>query len=188
MDEISQKTDAEVVSLVLSNKDFFAVLVERYQAKLSRYIRRLGVSDAEDNEDLLQTVFIKAYKNLNSYSQEFSFSAWIYRICHNETVSFFRAKSIRPHGNLISNSEEVLPMIFDEQDIAEETDRGYDKKEIMQALDQLDDKYKQIIILRYFEELDYGEISEVLKIPPGSVATHLHRSKKKLQDLLSHLQ
>lgn len=188
MDESSNKSDAEVVQLVLSNKDFFAILVERYEAKLSRYLRRLGVSTAEDIEDLLQTVFIKVYKNLNSYSGEFTFSAWIYRICHNEAVSFFRAKRIRPHGNLIANSEEVLPYIFDDTEVPFETDKQYNKDEIGQALEKLDSKYRQIIILRYFEELSYEEISEFLKIPPGSVATHLYRAKKKLHALLAHLQ
>lgn len=188
MDELSNKSDVEIVELVLSNKDFFAVLVSRYEAKLSRYLRRLGVQSAEDIEDLLQTVFIKVYKNLNGYSKDFTFSAWIYRICHNEAVSFFRVNSIRPHGNLIADSEEVLPYIFDDKDVPFEGDKLYDKNEIAKALEELDQKYRQIIVLRYFEELSYEEISEVLEIPPGSVATHLHRAKKKLQDLLAHLQ
>ncbi len=188
MNTDSAKTDAEVVSLVLSNKDFFVILISRYEEKLTRYMIRLGVSVQEDREDILQSVFIKVYKNLNNYDDSFSFSSWIYRIAHNEAMSFFRARSIRPYGHTIANSEDVFLYIADALDLADEVNKSYDRREIEKALNALDEKYKDIIVLRFFEELDYKEISDILEIPPGSVATLLHRAKKQLHTLLEHIQ
>ena len=114
--EYKIKTDTEIVQLSLNNKDFFAILIERYESPLSRYVRRLGVGDNEDVQDLLQNVFIKTYQNLNDFDQDLSFSSWIYRITHNETISFFRKKNVRPEGNAVADGEEILLLVKDDEE------------------------------------------------------------------------
>ncbi|MDD5489902.1 MAG: sigma-70 family RNA polymerase sigma factor, partial [Candidatus Moranbacteria bacterium] len=79
-----EKTDEEMVALTLKNQDYFACLVERYEPKLMRYIRRISAATQEDAEDLLQDVFVKVYRNLNDFDQKLKFSSWIYRIAHNQ--------------------------------------------------------------------------------------------------------
>jgi RNA polymerase sigma-70 factor (ECF subfamily) len=183
-----KESDETLAARVANDRDVFGELITRYEQPLSRYMRRLGVANSEDRADVLQNTFIKAYRNINSFDPSLSFSAWIYRIAHNESISFFRSKNSRPEGHLVDDGEEILNLLHDDTDIIALTEQGIQHKEILQALEKIDQKYRDAIILRYFEELDYSEISDILEIPPGSVATLLHRAKKQLKELLIHLQ
>jgi RNA polymerase sigma-70 factor (ECF subfamily) len=174
-------TDEDIVAISLQRKEMFAVLVRRYEGRLSRYLRRLGVFRKEDIEDVLQNVFLKAYRNLNAFDQRLKFSSWIYRISHNEAVSFFRARSVRPEGVLVADGEDLLEQIPGLLDVESATDRRIDGEALVQALYGLDAKHREILILRYFEEREYAEISDILQIPVSSVGTLLARAKKKLR-------
>ncbi|MGH7175522.1 MAG: sigma factor, partial [Minisyncoccia bacterium] len=79
-------SDEEVARRALAQKEEFALLIRRYEAKLARYLERLGVGSREDREDILQNAFIKAYRNLASFDPELQFSSWMYRIAHNEAM------------------------------------------------------------------------------------------------------
>lgn len=186
MYELQDVSDENIVSRVIQKQNTFVVLVQRYEDRLSRYIRRLGIISKEDREDVLQNIFIKAYKNIQSFETSLSFSAWIYRIAHNEAVTFFRAKKVRPEGHLIDDGEEVLLTIFEESDFVADLDKKIDAKYIGHCIEKLDDIYRNVIILRYFEDRDYREISDILKIPQGTVAILLHRAKKKLRILVEN--
>ncbi len=182
----STLTDAEVVAQSRTDRSSFALIVERYEDKLMRYIRRLGVSSFEDRQDILQEIFLKVYKNLNGYDSGLSFSSWIYRIAHNETISWYRKQNVRPEGHLISDNEELFLYIQDSSASAEQLiDASIDAKRLKQALLVLDDKYRDPIILRFFEHKEYDEISDILKIPIGTVGTLISRGKMKLQTILT---
>jgi RNA polymerase sigma-70 factor, ECF subfamily len=184
--EIPQElTDAEVVAQSLTDRSSFALIVERYEDKLMRYIRRLGVSSYEDRQDILQEIFLKVYKNLNGYDSGLSFSSWIYRIAHNETISWYRKQNVRPEGHLISDNEELFLYIPDSSTSVEQLiDASINAKRLTQALSLLDAKYRDPIILRFFEHKEYDEISDILKIPIGTVGTLISRGKMKLQTIL----
>jgi len=189
MADILNKTDEELsVLLMASDYSAMAVLIDRYQAPLSRYLRRIGVHKDEDVQDLLQDIFIKIYKNINSFNRDLSFSSWIYRISHNEAISFFRHNKSRPEGNMIDDSEEMLFKIEDESvNLSEEIDQSINAKFLKQALSELELKYRDVLVLRYFEDRDYENISDILQIPKGSVATLIHRAKERLKQRLKHL-
>ncbi len=179
-------TDEEVVLMTLRERSAFGVILERYEGKLARYITRLGVRNLEDRQDVLQDIFIKAYKNLNSFDTSLSFSSWIYRIAHNEAISSYRKQNVRPEGHLIADSEEVLDLLSAKEDGPEaEFDHAINAEEITKALTSIDDKYREAIILRYFEHKEYEEISDILKIPTGSVGTLIYRGKKQLYNALN---
>jgi len=184
----SPDTDADIVAKSLTEKEAFAVLISRYEGKLSRYIARLGIRDEEDRSDVLQNVFIKVYQNLNAYDSSLSFSSWIYRIAHNEAISFFRAKKVRPEGNLIEEGEEVLNTLAHDAEIVEGVDARIDATHLTTALSMIDRKYREVLVLRFFEERDYSDISDILEIPMGSVATLIHRAKKALAKEVAHIQ
>jgi RNA polymerase sigma-70 factor (ECF subfamily) len=186
MDPLETATDAEVVARTLVDTSAFTLLVERYEEKLVRYIRRLGIRNAEDGEDVLQEIFIKVYKNLNAFDSSLSFSSWIYRIAHNEAISFYRKQTVRPEGHQLPDSTDVLTWLPEETtDSAERLfDSGVNATVVKNALSDLDPKYRDAIILRYFEHKEYDEISDILKIPIGSVGTLIHRGKKQLADLI----
>jgi RNA polymerase sigma-70 factor (ECF subfamily) len=174
-------TDEELVAEVLVNKDKFRDLVERYQHKLMRYIFRIG--GAEAGEDLLQEVFINAYQNLSGFDRSLSFSAWIYRITHNLVISHYRKQKIRPEGNAHYDSENILAKAYADDDVVTQTEIKLDADRLHLALDKLKPIYRDVLVLRYFEQFEYKEISDVLRVPMGSVAVYLYRAKKQLKDL-----
>ncbi len=179
-------SDAEVVKMTLKNPDQYGLLVERYEAKLQRYILRLGVRVLDDQLDVLQEIFIKAYRNLNSFDTSLSFSSWIYRIAHNEAISFYRKKNVRPEGHLVGDGDEVLSFISSSLDTADvKFDQGINAEEVNKALGMIDEKYREPLVLRFFEHKEYDEISDILQIPIGSVGTLIHRGKKQLATVLN---
>lgn len=177
-------SDKELVRVILSNKEAFSAIIARYEAPLRRYITRLGVRRSDDVEDILQNSFIKVYRFLYSFDDTFSFSAWIYRIVHNETYDFFRAKKRRPEIVLDEAYQHVFLNIESEDNAALAFDKKLDAALLQQAIEKLDKKYRDVLLLRYGEDKDYAQISDILEIPEGSVATYIHRGKKLLQTLL----
>lgn len=180
--EPTPMSDQEVVALALKDKAQFAHIVERYEAKLGRYIERLGVRVPEDKEDVLQEIFIKVYRNLNAFDTSLAFSSWIYRIAHNEAISWFRKKNVRPEGHLVGESDDILNLIATKEASPEEHfDQSINADVVENALQKLDDRYRDALILRFFEHKEYEEISDILKIPIGSVGTLIHRGKRQLR-------
>ena len=179
-------SDSEAVQMTLKEPNQYGLLVERYEAKLKRYIARLGVRNPEDQLDVLQEIFIKAYRNLNSFDTTLSFSSWIYRIAHNEAISWYRKRNVRPEGHLVGDSEELFEFLGSKEESAEISfDKDINATEVARALTELDEKYREPIILRFFEHKEYDEISDILQIPIGSVGTLIHRGKKRLADVLN---
>lgn len=179
-------SDAEMVRLALVEQAFFSHIIQRYEAKLDRYLRRLGVQNDDDRTDVLQDVFIKVYKNLRGFDPALPFSSWIYRIAHNEAVSWYRKRSVRPEGHLVLDSEDVLNFQRAKEESSEVAfDKQINAEKLATALEQIDEKYRSVLVLRYFEHKDYSEISDILQIPVGSVGTLLHRGKRALRNVLN---
>lgn len=178
-------SDSDIVRKTLVARHFFEQIVVRYEEKLARYLRRLGVSVYEDRQDVLQDIFIKIYQNLNGYDERLSFSSWVYRIAHNEAISWYRKKKVRPEGHLVSDADELFLYIPDTASKNEVLfDELIDATVVRDTLRGLEAKYRDPIILRFFEYKEYDEISDILKIPIGTVGTLISRGKKKLQQTL----
>ena len=180
-------TDEQVVRRALVHKEEFAVLISRYEAKLMRYLDRLGIYLTEDKEDVLQNAFIKAYKNLNSFDSNLAFSSWVYRIAHNEAMSFFRAKKARPQATLSEDSERLLTELKDETaDATAFSELRLSSAELAKAFATLEPKYRDALTLRFFEERSYTEMSDILQVPIGTVSTLIHRAKQALKNAMPH--
>lgn len=181
MSQENEPSDQDLIRLSLIEKNSFSMIIARYEEPLSRYIRRLGVQNPEDILDILQEIFINVYRNLNEFDASFKFSSWVYRIAHNETINFFRKRRVRPEGHLAENGENILKFIESEEWRGGPSfDTSLNAEVINEAIDALDEKYREIIVLRFFEHKEYDEISDILKIPTGSVGTLIHRAKKRL--------
>ena len=180
----SKSSDQELVSATLKDRHSFALIIDRYQAPLKRYILRLGCADKNDVEDVLQETFLKCYVNLNSYDSDLKFSSWLYRIAHNETINFFRKRKSRPKPVTQEESLEIFEKIAEENNFFDDLLKESDAKERYNALNHLEEKCRSTIVLRYFEGKNYSEISDILKIPEGTVATNINRGKKKLNEML----
>ncbi len=178
-------TDEAIAREALANQEAFGFLVERYEAKLARYLERLGLSVPEDREDVLQNAFIKAYMNLNSFDPSLSFSSWMYRIAHNEAMSFFRAKRARPSFALGEDGEALFASLADDSaDTAAFAEARLSEGQLAKAFVTLPPKYRDALTLRYFEGRSYGEMSDILEVPVGTVSTLIHRAKRALRDAL----
>jgi len=181
-----QVTDEVVVKRALQDKEQFGVLMDRYEAKLRRYIARLGVRNPDDQLDVLQDIFLKVYRNLNGFDPKLKFSSWIYRIAHNEAISAYRKKNVRPEGHLVADSEEILSFVSGSLEAADAAfDKTINADEVNAALLKLDPKYREVLLLRFFEHKEYDEISDILQIPIGSVGTLIHRGKKQLATVIN---
>jgi len=180
----NKKTDIELVALALEDQDNFLFLAKRYEDRLLRYIKRISGFDNEEAEDVLQDVFIKVYQNLNSFDDSLKFSSWIYRITHNQVISHHRKIKARPEHYPGELNEEILHNLAGNLDVAKEMDNQYLRQNVNKILANLDFKYREILILRFLEERNYREISDILKKPAGTVATLLNRAKKRFEDEL----
>jgi RNA polymerase sigma-70 factor (ECF subfamily) len=182
--DLLEKTDRDLVVDTLADRNAYVGIVDRYQPKLKRYITRLGCRDDESIKDILQDVFIKVYINLNDYDSSLSFNAWIYRIAHNETISSFRKQKIRPKVFELEDDLFLFENIIDDTDISAELDLKLLQMSVRTALADVNEKYRDVLVLRFLEDKSYDEISDILQIPSGTVATYISRGKQKLKSLL----
>ena len=168
--------------------DAFDDLMKRYKGQIYAYLLR-SVKNYEDAEELTIEVFFKAYRALDTWKPQARFSTWLYKIAHNLSIDFHRAKSRRQTYSL--DDEEFA---IDEPTAAdlwsnpeweiEEKDRH---RVIREAIDQLSPKQKAVFMLNRYQGLQIKEITEVLGMAEGTVKIHLHRAVRKLQILLQPL-
>ena len=184
-ENIDKKSDEELAVLTLRNQDFFACLMRRYEAKLLRYIRRISGVSLEEAEDVLQDSFIKIYQNLNGFDRSLKFSSWAYRITHNQVISHFRKNQVRPQTSAFDS--ELLETLASDLDSARDIDRKLLRERLEKTLEKIDTKYRDVLVLKYFEEKDYQEISDIMQKPMGTVATLLSRAKRLLKAELNNL-
>jgi len=151
-----------------------------------RYIRRITNINFEDAEDLLQEIFIKVYTNLNDFDPKLKFSSWIYRIAHNEVISNFRKLKVRPEKINSEINKDMLEKIKSDQNIEKEIDQKILKEKLNRLIDQLNVKYKEVIILKYLEDKTYEEISDIIKKPTNTVGTLINRAKKQLNNIIKN--
>ncbi len=178
------KTDEELVNLSLEDQSAYLMLMKRYEGKLLSYIKRISGFAIEDAQDVLQDVFLSVYLNLRKFNNEYKFSSWIYRITHNKTISFYRKYKKRLVVAEVDNNAfvELLTGITDEEDkLTQEVLASKVKEEIQ----NMDVKYKAVLVLRYLENKEYNEISDILKIPVSNVGVLINRAKKILKDKLN---
>lgn len=170
-------TDQEVIRLSLADMEYFACLVLKYEVRLIQYIKKISQSNQEEAEDILQDAFIKVWKNLNGFDPRLTLESWIFRIVHNETISFWRKKTSYSKNNVVQLDDERLNTLSVTDDLDE-----LDNEKLFNTIDEilplLKQEYREVLVLKYLENKSYEEISDILKIPEGTVATRLSRAKK----------
>lgn len=177
----TQAADRQLVLAALSNRNAYGAVVQRFEAPLRRYVRRLLGQEAGSADDVLQNVFIKAYMNLNDYDPTRPFGPWLYRIAHNEAISHLRKLKSGPQPLPQADADAILERIADPDDPASLHGRKNATAQLRRALDRLAPKYRDVLTLRYLEEQSYDEISDILRLPPGTVATLLRRGLDRLR-------
>src|SRR5687768_10858229 len=170
--------DQDLVRAALREPKAYALIVRRYEAPLKRYIGRLLGAGSPSIEDVLQEAFIKAYVNLNDYDQRRRFSPWLFRIAHNEAHSLLRKQRTGPR--VISGEEGLLLLerLTEGNDARTDLDLARDEERVRAALTDLDRRYRDVMVLRFLEDKNYEDISDILELPMGTVATLISRGKQ----------
>lgn len=175
---LADLSDEEVVKLVVGgNVDAYAVIVQRYQSKLSAYGHRF-LSQREDIEDQVQEIFIKAYRNLASFDPARRFSPWIYRVAHNTFVNALRSR--QRHPVILFDTDAFLPHTSSSHPESD-LDQVETRRLLERGIKQLDTKYREPMILFYFEDLSYQDISEIMRIPVSTVGVRISRGRSQLR-------
>lgn len=173
------ETDEQIAKRVQEGEtEAFGVLVDRYHAKLDRYARKF-VRDSDESKDIVQEVFIKAYENIQSFDATRRFSPWIYRIAHNEFVNAIKKRSRGPVFGM--DFDVVFPHLVANESAEERALERDLRRELDACLDELDPKYREPLVLYYYEGLSYKDMADILRIPTSTVGVRLARGKAMLQ-------
>ncbi len=176
---LTNLTDEELIVVIREkDKEKYGEIIRRYQVKLSHYLRKF-IKDHDELEDVLQEVFIKTYKNLFAFDAEKKFSSWIYRIAHNEALNH-----IKKNRGTVSLDEHEMDIIDEKIDIKGKIDLGIAKIKIEEALSKMKEKYREPLILYFFEQKSYEEISDIMHLPRSTVGVLIMRAKDILKENL----
>lgn len=156
----------------------FGTLMERYGQRMQRYARRF-LFGYEDAEDQVQEVFLKAYANIRSFDLGRKFSSWLYRIAHNEFINAIKKRGREPVSFLDPDTLFPHPVAKERADAAAHADET--RALLDRGLSGLDPKYREPLVLFYYEEMDYREIADILRIPVATVGVRLNRGRAALK-------
>ena len=172
-------SDEDIVALVRrGDVERFGELMERYEPKLRRYGARF-LARTDDISDLVQDIFVQTYQHLQNFDSSLRFSPWIYRIAHNAFVNELRRKSRRPL--ILPDFDIVLSHTQSTESAEGASEHHMLERMVEKGLSQVPEKFREILILYFMEGLSYKEISDVLRIPVGTVGVRLTREKKALR-------
>ncbi len=175
-------SDTELLSLYESgNSDYaFNLIVRKYQQKIYYQIRRM-VIDHDDASDLTQITFIKAWKGLSSFRKEAQLSTWLYRIATNECLNFLNKKKRRFFLPLINVEAELSEKLLQQPEIKADAL----ELKLQKAILTLPEKQRMVFQLRYYDEMKYEDMSEVLGTSVGALKASYHHAARKIEKILS---
>ncbi|MBL7977185.1 MAG: sigma-70 family RNA polymerase sigma factor [Bacteroidetes Order II. Incertae sedis bacterium] len=176
-----------VEQALIGNEVAFQRLMNKYREPIWHHIRKMIRND-EEVDDLVQEAFIKAFSSLGSYSTQFAFSTWLYKIATNHTIDFLRKRRLKT----ISIDKPVQTkdgeMELEIPDVEYRPDRHIVEDQrnrlIEEAIAKLPEKYHRVIVMRHQQEMSYEEIADQLSLPLGTVKAHIFRAREMLYRFL----
>ncbi len=178
--------ESELVERAKSDRDAFGQLYEIYYSRILNYAYR-SIMDVATAEEITSNTFFHALRAIHGYTRKTSFRAWIYRIATNEVKMHWRSDRNRRVREERYHSEPDSPDIyFTLPDVETEEERRERMRTFIclrKMLETLPAKYRDVLVLRYFEELPYHEISRVLGKREGTVKSLVHRGIDRLRQL-----
>jgi RNA polymerase sigma-70 factor (ECF subfamily) len=185
--------DYKLVRKAVDERDqkAYAELMERYRESIYYMLLKM-VSNPNDAEDLTIEAFGKAFSRLNQYKPNYAFSTWMFKIASNNCIDFIRKERKKrtmsiDTGMQNKDGEDVtFDIESDVRDPEEEMVRFERMKKMREVVEELKPRYKQLVILRYFKEYSYDEISQELDLPLGTVKAQLFRARDFLNTLMKN--
>ncbi len=173
-------TDEQLVVAVREkDKELYSEIIRRYSVKIGHYLCNF-IKDYDDRQDVMQLVFIKAYRNLYDFDAGRRFSPWLYRIAHNEALNYLK----KYKKESLSLDEKEWEIVDEKIDLDEKLDSKILKTKIEKGLLKIKDKYREALLLYFFEQKTYEEIGDILQIPRSTVGIFILRGKKALKEIL----
>jgi RNA polymerase sigma factor (sigma-70 family) len=179
---MEERSDRELLELFAKpdSKNYaFTLLVDQYQRRLYWHIRKM-VIDHDDADDLLQNTFLKAYKALGQFREDSKIYTWLYRIATNECITFLNQRKKRTLFTL----DQADTLISRQADQSIHLTGEYIQMKLQQALLRLPDKQRLVFNMKYFDNLKYEEISEILGTSVGALKASYHLAVKKIEEFL----
>lgn len=174
-------SDRELVEMLReprTRREGFAVLVKQYSEKLYWKVRRIVLSH-EDANDVLQNVFIKVWSNLQNFQGKSSLSTWLYRIAINESLDFLRKQKLADKVSADEDVSVASRLMSDEYFDGDEV-----QARLQEAVARLPEVQRMVFNLKYFEEMKYSEISQILNTSEGALKASYHLAVKKITEYL----
>lgn len=178
--------DAKILEMLSNDSLFdkgFELLVQKYQERLYWHIRNF-VHFHQDADDVLQNTFIKVFRSIKGFESKSTLFTWMYRIATNESLNYIKKNKKHVHSNV----EEHL----NEFELKLKADPYFDgdaaQLALLKAISKLPLKQKTVFNMRYFDELSYADISEVLDTSIGSLKASFHHAMKKVESFLKENQ
>lgn len=160
----------------------YTSIVRKYQEKLYWHIRRMVV-DHDDANDVLQNVFIKVWKGLDSFREDAKLYTWLYRIASNESLSFIEQQKKRQAVSF----EDVQAGLSDRLKADKDFDANKMEWKLQMAIQQLPEKQRLVFSLRYYDEMPYEDMSRILETSEGALKASYHHAVKKIEEfILNH--
>jgi RNA polymerase sigma factor (sigma-70 family) len=176
---MTEYTDNELIKLFRNaDKKHFAfnILVRKYQEKVYYFVRRMVVNH-DDADDVVQNIFIKVWNNLDSFREDAKFFTWLYRIAVNESLSLIKSRQLRSLISLSSPEASMLKAVRDDHYF----DGTEIQKRLREAIVKLPNKQQIVFNMRYYDDLNYEEMSEILGTSVGALKASYHFAVKKIE-------
>lgn len=169
-----------VIQAIQGEKKAFDTLFLRYRSPVYHFICKRSGNGA-DALDLTMEAFGKAFRKLNTFVPDHAFSTWLFKIAHNHCIDFARRRKL----SLANKTAQELPALANLADGSLNAEEAMVRQErmamVVAALRQLNPRYRQMIELRYYEEMSYEEIAAKLQLPLGTVKAQLFRAKEMMR-------
>ena len=181
-------TEKSVIQKALAgDQRAFTEILNRYRGSIYHLIFKM-VHNKEETEDLVQEAFIKAFSSLETFNEEFAFSTWLYKIAINNCIDHFRKKRLKTFSidNPIESKNGFIQREFSDTSYLPDNPLLSKEKSrlIEDAIANLPEKYRISIVLRHSEDKSYEEISQILRIPLGTVKARIFRAREMLKKQL----
>lgn len=183
-------SDEQLMSLFQGgDENAYIELVDRYKDKLINFIFNY-LGDLESSEDVVQETMIKLYQKKHYYKEIAKFSTWLYTIAKNLAKTELRKRKQRKTTLLsqFSKDDKSYELPSNDPEPGQEIQTDIVNKIIRDAVDQLSEKFKIVIVLRDIQGLSYEDISEIINVPIGTVKSRINRARLQLQVELKHLK
>ena len=183
-----KRSNSELIERAIQGDEAaYKELLENYRGAIFNLLYKM-VRNKEETEDLVQEAFIKAFRALPSFNEEYAFSTWLYKIAINNCIDHMRKKRLKTYSmdKPVQSKDGELDREFPDTSMSPDKQVLHEERTniIETAIDELPENYKVAIILRHSEEKAYEEIAEILNIPLGTVKARIFRAREMLKKKL----